>query len=99
LIVNESDPPEVAKGAVTVMGVTCSAPAAPVLGTVPTVMAVGAISAAEAGATEVRTPNPKADTTTSAMRFSDVFVDIDFLSLVVNETFSFTAGRERLSAS
>jgi hypothetical protein len=29
----------------------------------------------------------------------DVFVDIDFLSLVAKKTFSFTAGKERLFAS
>jgi hypothetical protein len=44
-------------------------------------------------------PKPKAETATSAMRLRVVFVDICFLSLVVNETFSLTAGREKLSTS
>jgi len=34
------------------------------------------------------------------MRLSrDVFVDIDFLSIVVKKTFSFTAGKEKFFAS
>jgi hypothetical protein len=37
--------------------------------------------AADAGATEVRTPRPKAATATSAMRLKVVFVDICFLSI------------------
>jgi hypothetical protein len=37
--------------------------------------------AALAGATEVRTPKPKAATVTSAMRLKVVFVDICFLSI------------------
>jgi len=44
-------------------------------------------------------PNPKAATVASAMRLNVVFVDIYFLSEVVNETFSFTAGKEKLFAS
>jgi hypothetical protein len=56
------------------------------------------VRAADAGTVD-KTPKPKAATATSAMRLKVVFVDICFLSLVVNETFSLTAGRERLSAS
>jgi hypothetical protein len=37
--------------------------------------------AADAGATDVRTPNPSAATATSAMRLKVVFVDIFFLSI------------------
>ena len=39
-------------------------------------------SAAVAGATEDKTPNPNAATVTSAMRLKVVFVDICFLSIV-----------------
>jgi len=46
---------------------------------------------AEAGATEVNTPSPNADTATSAIRLIVVFVDIDFLSVVDLETFSRSA--------
>jgi len=44
-------------------------------------------------------PIPNEATVASAIRFKVVFVDIDFLSLVVKKTFSFTAGKERLFAS
>ena len=57
-------------------------------------MEVGIMSAALAGATDVISPKPIAETATSAMRLSVVFVDICFLSLVVKETFSFTAGKD-----
>jgi hypothetical protein len=40
-----------------------------------------------AGATEVRTPKPKAATVTSAMRLKVVFVDICFLSISRTEEF------------
>jgi hypothetical protein len=40
--------------------------------------------AAVAGATEVKTPKPKAETATSAMRLRVVFVDICFLSIKVD---------------
>jgi hypothetical protein len=43
-------------------------------------------SAALAGAKE-RSPIPRADTTTNAMRLSIVFVDIYFLSLVASRNF------------
>jgi hypothetical protein len=56
-------------------------------------------AAALAGATDVINPKPKAETATSAMRLRVVFVDICFLSLVVEKTFSSTAGKERLFAS
>jgi hypothetical protein len=39
------------------------------------------VSAAVAGATEDKTPNPNAATVTSAMRLKVVFVDICFLSI------------------
>jgi len=54
-----------------------------------------------AGATTVdKSPPTRATTAVCAMRLSrDVFVDIDFLSLVVKKTFSFTAGKEKLFAS
>jgi len=42
---------------------------------------VAAEVAADAGATEVRTPKPKAATVTSATRLKVVFVDICFLSI------------------
>jgi hypothetical protein len=45
-------------------------------------------------------PPTSATTAVCAMRFSrDVFVDIDFLSLVAKETFSFAAGKESLFTS
>jgi len=47
--------------------------------------------AAEVGP-EAITPSPKVETTTSAMRLKLSF-DITFLSLVVTETFSATAGK------
>jgi hypothetical protein len=43
--------------------------------------------AALAGATEVRTPKPKAATVTSAMRLKVVFVDICFLSISQDQEF------------
>jgi hypothetical protein len=50
--------------------------------------------------TSEKTPPNKAPTANCAMRFSrDVFVDIDFLSLLVKKTFSFTAGKEEFLAS
>jgi hypothetical protein len=54
---------------------------------------------AEAGDTAAKRPNPNAETATSATRLSVVFVDIDFLSLVVKKTFSSTAGKELFLAS
>jgi len=58
-----------------------------------------AVAAAFAGETVTSIPKPNAETTTSAKRLKVVFVDIDFLSLVAKETFSFAAGKERLFAS
>jgi len=54
---------------------------------VPTVSDVTGLRAALAGATEVRTPKPKAATATSAMRLKVVFVDICFLSISRSEEF------------
>jgi hypothetical protein len=45
------------------------------------------VGTAEAGATEVRTPKPKAATVTSAMRLKVVFVDICFLSISQDQEF------------
>jgi len=59
---------------------------------------VSAIAAAVDGPDD-RTPMPSATTTASAMRLKPVLLDICFLSEVVYETFSQTAGREKLSAS
>jgi len=47
--------------------------------------------AADAGATDVRTPSPNAATATSAMRLKVVFVDICFLSIVDLENFPSSA--------
>jgi len=58
-----------------------------------------AVAAALAAGTFPSNPKPNAETTTSARRLKVVFVDIDFLSLVVKKTFFFTAGKERLFAS
>jgi len=55
--------------------------------------------AAFAAPFEPRTPMPNATTTPSAIRLKYVFVDILFLSLVVRETFSRTAGKEKSFAS
>jgi hypothetical protein len=54
------------------------------------------VAALEAGAATKDTTLPnKAITAACEIRFSrDVFVDIDFLSLVVNETFPSTAGKD-----
>jgi hypothetical protein len=52
---------------------------------------------ADDGATE-SIPKPNAAITPSATRLKFVFVDIDFLSLVVSETFSLTAGKELIFA-
>jgi hypothetical protein len=49
------------------------------------------------GATE-SIPKPNAAITPSARRLKFVFVDIDFLSLVVSKTFSPTAGKELIFA-
>jgi len=56
------------------------------------------VAVAEDGTTDI-SPSPSAETTTSARRLKFVFVDIDFLSSVVRETFSLTAGEEKLFAS
>ena len=53
-----------------------------------------AVAAALAAGTFPSNPKPNAETTTSARRLKFVFVDIDFLSLVVDKTFSSTAGRD-----
>jgi len=75
----------------------------------PTVTAPVAVLTVTAGDVEVieafagpltpRTPAPNAVTTTSAMRLKYVFVDILFLSLVVREAFSRTAGKGETFAS
>jgi len=65
-------------GSVNVTGIFEAEPDANA-GIVPKVIEDGA--AAEAGATEVKTPNPKAATVTSATRLKVVFVDICFLSI------------------
>jgi hypothetical protein len=51
------------------------------------------VTAAVDGATE-SIPKPKAAIAVIAIRLKNVFVDIDFLSLVVSETFPLTAGKE-----
>jgi hypothetical protein len=48
---------------------------------------VNAVVEAVAGATDDRRPNPIADTATSAMRLSSVFVDICFLSISQDQEF------------
>ena len=45
------------------------------------------VEVADAGATEVNTPKPKAATVTSAMRLKVVFVDICFLSISQDQEF------------
>jgi hypothetical protein len=73
----------VAIGAVIVTGIFEVTPGVSV-GIVPTATLVGVIAfpgVAEAGATEVNTPKPKAATATSATRLKVVFVDICFLSI------------------
>jgi len=65
-------------GSVNVTGIFDAEPDAKV-GTVPNVIELGAT--ADAGATDVNTPNPKAATVTSATRLKVVFVDICFLSI------------------
>jgi hypothetical protein len=59
------------------------------VGIVPTVSVAArdVLGVAVAGATEVKTPNPKAATVTSAMRLKVVFVDICFLSVSRTEEF------------
>jgi hypothetical protein len=53
----------------------------------PAVNDVTGLRAALAGATEVRTPKPKAATATSATRLKVVFVDICFLSISQDQEF------------
>jgi hypothetical protein len=45
------------------------------------------------------TLSPKDTVTISEIRLKNVFVDIDFLSLVVKKTFSFTAGKDGVFTS
>jgi hypothetical protein len=74
-------------GAVIVTGILLVTPGAKV-GIVPTVTAVGtSVTPADAGATEVTTPRPKAATATSATRLKVVFVDNCFLSISRSEEF------------
>jgi len=81
-----------------VIGIVTDSPIRAV-GIVPTV--IDEIVAALAAGTAItdNVPKPKAETATSAMRLRVVFVDICFLSLVVEKTFFSTAGKERLFAS
>jgi hypothetical protein len=58
---------------------------------VDNVKVAGGVAAFEG--TELSTPRPNAATATSAMRLKFVFVDICFLSLVVNKYFSLAASR------
>jgi len=72
--------------------VATAAPALPATGAVAAEVEIevtySVVSAvAEAGATEVRTPNPNAATVTSAMRLKVVFVDICFLSISQDQEF------------
>jgi hypothetical protein len=71
-------------GSVNVTGIFDAEPDAKV-GTVPNVIELGAT--ADAGATDVNTPNPKDATTTSATRLNVVFVDICFLSISQDQEF------------
>jgi len=77
-------------GRLNVTGTEHNAPTRQV-GTVPIVMEVAALEVAEAGATKLTSPNPTAETATSAMRLRVVFVDICFLSIVDFEAFSRSA--------
>jgi hypothetical protein len=89
LTVTESLPPALSTdaAAVRVIGVLCTTPTCAV-GIVPTVMEAASIPvAAEAGATDVKTPKPKAATVTSATRLKVVFVDICFLSISQDQEF------------
>jgi hypothetical protein len=55
------------------------------------------LAACEVGAD--KSPNPSAATRPSEIRLKNVFVDIYFLSIVVIETFSITAGEEKFFTS
>jgi hypothetical protein len=69
-------------GKLNVTGIICMTPArAPVTFATVIVDGLATVGTAEAGATEVRTPIPKAATATSATRLKVVFVDICFLSI------------------
>jgi hypothetical protein len=74
--------------------VITAAPAAPATGTDAFSLVIDVTNsvvreayAADAGATEVRTPKPREATATSAMRLKVVFVDICFLSISRSEEF------------
>jgi hypothetical protein len=69
-------------GKLNVTGMICMTPArAPVTFATVIVDGLATVGTAEAGATELRTPIPKAATATSATRLIVVFVDICFLSI------------------
>jgi hypothetical protein len=69
-------------GKLNVTGMICMTPArAPVTFATVIVDGLETVGTAEAGATELRTPIPKAATATSATRLKVVFVDICFLSI------------------
>jgi hypothetical protein len=91
----------VATEVLTVTGIVTVSPglAEGMLPTTTDEMVLPVPAAAFAGAVAESSPNPKAETATSAMRLRVVFVDICFLSLVVEEAFSSTAGKEELFAS
>jgi hypothetical protein len=71
---------------VNVTGIVLFCPGTKTLG-VPTVTEDPARCAAVAGATEDKTPRPKAATATSATRLKVVFVDICFLSISQDQEF------------
>jgi hypothetical protein len=81
-----SVPMAVPAGSVNVTGIVLLCPGTNTLG-VPTVTEVPARCTAVAGATEDKTPRPKAATATSATRLKVVFVDICFLSISRTEEF------------
>ena len=91
---NESVPTTVAAGKVNVTGVLHAAPTRQD-GTVPTVIEVASRGVADAGATALTKPKPKAETATSATRLRVVFVDICFLSIVDFEAFSISAWHKK----
>jgi len=89
----ESTAKSVEDGNVKVTGMVTSTPARAFVTLVADMLVAAEIprAFAEGTATTDIRPNPNAETATSAMRLSVVFVDIDFLSLVDLRTFLWSA--------
>jgi len=97
----ESVPGIMDEGIVNVTGITTATPGRALVTSVALIALAGIEpnAFAEGAVTNESVPKLNAETATSAMRLRVIFVDICFLSLVVEKTFFSTAGKERLLAS